>query len=141
MRYWDTSALLPLLLKQRCSENIREIIKEDKAISTSWISKVELSSAICRLEREGHISEIELDSLLRRVDMLIQSCCIVHPSEKLSDRAMRALRSHSIKSLDAIQLASALIVSKDVTNNFEFITLDKQLGNIARKEGFIVRRG
>ena len=52
MRYWDSSALVPLLLQEDRSGQVQDLLQEDPVILTWWGSEVECASAVCRLERE-----------------------------------------------------------------------------------------
>jgi hypothetical protein len=49
-----------------------------------------------------------------------------------------ATEPHPIRSLDALQLASALLAARNLSDELIFITADTRLSTIARFEGFQV---
>ena len=53
MRFWDASALVPLLFSERWSEQAGQLLREDAAMVVWWGSRVECVSALRRREREG----------------------------------------------------------------------------------------
>ncbi|HEX7939235.1 MAG TPA: hypothetical protein VF483_09610, partial [Gemmatimonadaceae bacterium] len=60
MKYWDSSALLPLLVEQAASAAMRELAAEDVAVATWWGTPVECASGLGRLEREGSLDAASL---------------------------------------------------------------------------------
>ena len=56
MRFWDSSAIIPLCLKEQMSETVRRLIKSDEDIVVWWTTKIECLSALARRRREGVLS-------------------------------------------------------------------------------------
>lgn len=56
VRFWDSSALVTLLLEQPRSAHARTLAAEDGEMMVWWGSAVECASAIARLHRDGQLS-------------------------------------------------------------------------------------
>lgn len=70
MRYWDSSALVVLLVDQPHSVRLRELYEEDPEIVTWTLSEVEIRSALQRLGREGAVDERSLQLGMQQADAL-----------------------------------------------------------------------
>jgi len=53
VRFWDTSAILPLISQEPLSEEMRRLLEEDAGMVVWWATRVECISAISRRVREG----------------------------------------------------------------------------------------
>jgi len=56
MRFWDSSAIIPLCLEEPHSEAMRLLAGEDGELAFWWGTPVECSSSFARLRREGSLS-------------------------------------------------------------------------------------
>lgn len=137
MRFWDTSAVVPLLLEQPSSAVIRALVLEDPEMAAWWGTPVECASAAARLRREDRLSAVEEGRVLDLLAELRDAWLEVLPSEDVRTRALRLLRVHSLKAADTLQLAAARIWAGD-DGDAEFVTLDERLALAARLEGFRV---
>jgi uncharacterized protein len=135
MRFWDSSALVALLLEQPASTRARAWLAEDVEIVAWWGTPVECASAVARLRREGGIDSGGEASALRALERLRSRWYEVLPGDAVRANAMRILRLHSLRSADALQLAAALEWSGAPTEG-AFLTLDDRLATSAELEGF-----
>ncbi len=55
MRFWDTSAFVPLIVEEPASLDLDVLLEEDEALVVWWATRVECASAISRRAREGNI--------------------------------------------------------------------------------------
>lgn len=140
MRFWDTSALVPLLLEQEATEEVSDLLLEDPEIAAWWGTSVECASAAARLRREEVLTVSEEDKVLELLATLQRSWLEVLPSEEVRDRAVRLLRVHGLKAADSLQLSAALLWAGSA-DRAEFVTFDERLGLAARLEGFRVLPG
>ncbi len=138
MRYWDSSAIIPLLVVESTSDRVREVHSADPAIATWWGTTVECVSALARLERDGAMTSAGLGSSITRVRRALTTWTQVQPSDDVREQAIRLLRVHPLRAADAIQLAAAIVASEFQPGTLEFVTLDKNQGAAADKEGFRV---
>jgi uncharacterized protein with PIN domain len=57
LRFWDSSALIPLLVVEPHTETVRRLTTEDPTIVVWWGTRVECMHAICRCRREDRIDD------------------------------------------------------------------------------------
>lgn len=138
MRYWDSSALVPLLVKQSMTRVVTTAYREDRVQGVWWGSEIECSSAISRLERNGDFATTQAaQEALDRLEALRQAWHQVEPSSEVKETARRLLRVHSVRAADALQLAAAMVMSERRPGTLEFVCLDDRLSHAARREGFV----
>jgi len=135
--FWDTSALVPLLVREDRSADVSKVLRGDPDLITSAISPLELSSALWRRRHAGILSLADHEIAERRFAEVSVRWIEVAQSSAAFDHAMRLLARHALRSLDALQLASALVVTR-APAFLPFVTLDKRLIAAARAEGFPV---
>ncbi len=138
MKFWDSSAIIPLCLKEQTSEAVKRLIKSDEDIVVWWTTKVECVSALSRRRREGALdnsSELKAKAVL---SALSEEWSEVQPSETVRQRAERLLAVHPLRAADAFQLAAALVWTQDNPQGFEIVCLDQNLREAGHKEGLTV---
>jgi uncharacterized protein len=138
MKFWDSSALVPLHLDELATEPMRRLLRDDPVVIVWMLSSVELLSAIARLRRNSS----GLDDLLHvaRLEVLnrwSQWSRVTHV-DAVRRRAERLVGLHPLAAADALQLAAALVASRDRPETLDFVTLDKRLATAAQLEGFRV---
>jgi predicted nucleic acid-binding protein len=138
VRYWDSSALLPLIVEEPRSRVCRELWRSDRAIVTWALSRTEIASALQRLCREGKLSRARIASAMSRLDSRWGTWAEVDGLVAVRDRAERLLAAHTLTAADAHQLAAALVVARDRPRHRAFVTADEALAAAARAEGFDV---
>jgi len=138
MRFWDSSAIIPLCFRESESETLRRIIKTDEDMVVWWASRVECISALARRRREGVLSmEAELNAMAV-LSALFGEWSEVQPSEFVRQRAERLLMVHPLRAADGLQLAAALIWAEESPKGLEVVCLDQNLREAALREGFTV---
>lgn len=138
MRYWDTSAILPLLVDEPARERLLELYQEDPQMVAWWAAPVEIASAVARREREGTISADDADAALKGAKRLAAAWHEVIPSEAIRRTAERLLRVHVLRAADSLQLSAALIAANHDPATLEMVCFDSRLTAAARREGFTV---
>ena len=138
MKYWDTSALVPLLVQEANTRRREKALRADPQIVSWWGTRVECASALNRLEWEGALSGIGLEEALSSLAVLADSWVEIQASAIVQNRALRILRVHALRAADALQLAAALVAVDDAPSGFPFLCADTHLASAARKEGFTV---
>lgn len=137
MRFWDASAVVPLLAEEPTTNVLRALIFEQPAI-VWWGTVVECSSAVARLEREGALTPGAATICFQRLDALRSSWAEVEPVDEVRDVARRLLRLHPLRAGDALQLAAAFLASEYRPSSLPFVALDTRLQLAASREGFPV---
>jgi predicted nucleic acid-binding protein len=139
MKFWDSSALLPLLVDEPSRERLMAFLEEDGEVLAWWGTPVEIASALARREREGLLKAEEVTTALDAARMLAESWHEVVPSDAVRRTAERLLRTHPLRAADALQLAALLIAADHNPTSLELICMDERLKAAARREGFTVR--
>ena len=138
MRFWDASAIVPLLMTETATKTVQALVEKDSAILVWWATEVECASAIARLERDGALDEPGVTEAFGRLKQLAHVWHEVDPSDSIREAAVRFLRVHPLRAADALQLAAAFIAAERRPSALEVVTLDDRLAAAARKEGFVV---
>ncbi len=136
MRYWDASAIVPLLVNQDRTHDVERLLEQDTELVTWWGTPVECVSALMRLVREDGLSTDGAQDAERRLLELRNAWDEVLPSEACRRTAERMLRVHALRAADALQLAAALVAADHDPTRIDIACLDHRLNEAARKEGF-----
>ena len=139
MRFWDSSALFPLIIDDFHTARARVILSTDDSIVSSFITPVEISSAIWR-RRHARLLSSEAD---RAADAQFASLSnrwvTLGEISDITATALSVVSRHALRAGDAIQLAAALVArAKLRTVRLEFVTFDIRLASAAREEGLRV---
>ncbi|MDI6716969.1 MAG: PIN domain-containing protein [Actinomycetota bacterium] len=138
MKFWDTSALLPLCLEEAHTKIMKKIINDDESMVVWWGSLVEGYSAIARLKREGVLDLVAERQVYNLLKVLSSGWIEVEPSNEVRQLALRLLRLHNLRAADALQLAAALVWVEKSPADQGFVSLDFRLREAAQNEGFSV---
>ena len=136
MRFWDSSALLPLLIAETTSARMDGHYREDPVVVTWWGTRVECGSALARLERDGDMAADQVRLAFERLDAASATWIEVPAQDDVRDQSMRLLRMHRLRAADATQIAAALVASGFSPRSLTFVTLDVRQGDAAEREGF-----
>jgi uncharacterized protein len=138
VRFWDSSALIPLVVEQATSPEADRWLAQDDQMVLWTLTPVEITSAIRRLVREGAVPESVADDAEVRADDLWRTAHVVIDIEGVKREAQRLLRLHPLRAADSLQLAAGLEWARGRVPECTFHTLDARLGRSARREGFRV---
>lgn len=136
MRYWDTSAIVPLLLPEAPRDALLELLERDPVMLVWWGTRVECTSAVARRERDGALGVADSDAALQRLRDLAAEWQEVVPGDSIRTTAQRRLRVHPLRAGDSLQLAAAIIAAGHEPATLEFVSLDARLNEAASREGF-----
>jgi predicted nucleic acid-binding protein len=138
MRFWDSSAIVPLCVEEAATDRALALAAEDPEVAIWWATPVECASALARLEREAALTAAEAAEAFHRLDLLARSWFEIEPHDELREVARRLLRVHPLRAGDALQLAAAYLAAERRPPTLEVVTLDERLRHAAVKEGFRV---
>jgi len=124
--YLDASALVKRVVREAESEALEALIEDAEHVGTSVVADVELHRAV---ERAGGGARMrrQATEALELVDLVQLDAEIV--------RAARSIGPPSLRTLDAIHLASARAVGDAVDL---FVAYDRRLADAAREAGLAV---
>jgi uncharacterized protein len=140
VRFWDSSAVMPLVVVQAASGRVDGWAEADPALVVWAFTSVEIGSALNRLHREGALAIAQRDAAEEAADTLLRAAHTIVDVEAVKLRARRALRVHPLRAADALQLGAALEWAEGRPEGHVLHTLDDRLAAAARNEGFIVGR-
>lgn len=135
MRYWDASALVPLIVAESDSEQARGWLVEDDHIVTWVWTRTEITSAIERRTREGLLSRRQRREVLARLGTLASGWDEVADVLAVRSRADALLARHPLRAADAGQLGAALLVQEQLAGALTFVCRDQRLLSAADVEG------
>ena len=136
MRFWDSSALLPLIVRETMSERMAAEYDADPAVVVWCLSGIEIWSGAARRRRDGALESPHMREARLRLRHLSADWSEVDDIRSVRDRALRLLEVHPLRAGDAQQLAAALVLVADRPDGFPFVTLDERLADAAEREGF-----
>jgi len=138
VRFWDSSAVIPLCVNDPSTGTVRRLAREDEAIAAWWGTDVECCSALSRLQRQGDLGVSDLTRARLLLDRLAEGWSEISPGPEVRDQAIRLLGLHPLRAADALQLAAAFVWADRRPWGQHFICLDARLREAARAEGFSV---
>lgn len=138
MKYWDASALVPLIVAEPASKMVRKLIAEDGHIVTWAWTRTEIVGAIERRTREGLITRRQRRDLIERFTVFADKWDEVTEVLAVRARANALLARHPLRAADAGQLGAALLVQEQLPAPLPFVCLDSRLAYAAELENLPV---
>lgn len=112
--FLDTSALTKRYVHEPGSEQLLEFCREADEIVLSYICAVELLSALNRRKREGVLTKASYVKIKRMFSEDLKGATVIEFYPSVVAHAVRCLERTATRSLDAIQIASALVSECDL---------------------------
>ncbi len=138
MKFWDSSAVVPLLVDEERTPAMRSRVKDGGDVWVWALTPVEIVSALWRRRRTGHLDAAAVSAALAGLRDLEGAWSVIVDLERVEARARRLLGVHPLRAADAMQLAAALVACNEQPIRLPFVTLDARLGEAAMAEGFEV---
>lgn len=136
MIFWDSSAIVPLLLVQEGSRKLQAVLRKDNDIMVWWGTVVECMSAVARAERSRSVAPRDIERARRTLRGLRDRWNEIHPSDEVRERAGAGVFRHPLRAADSLQLGAALTWARGRPAGHGFLSLDDRLAGAARREGF-----
>ncbi len=105
--YFDTSALVPLVIEEPSSANCGELWDAALRVVTCRLAYVESAAALALAERLGRISAADARRAGRQLDVLWPQLDLVEIDDVLTRAAAAAARCHGLRGYDAVHFAAA----------------------------------
>ena len=134
MNYLDTSALVKHLVAEKGSERIREIVGAGEPVATSKIGYAEVYSALTRRRREGDLSARQYTRACRNFEEDWETYVRVDLRDEVLLVARDLIKRRPLRGFDAIHLASALTLGRELGEPITFVAADARLIDAAEDE-------
>jgi predicted nucleic acid-binding protein len=138
VRFWDTSALVSLVAEEPRSAACRRLLKDEAGVVVWALTRTEMTSAVWQRVRSGDLTPANATRALARLEALARRWDEISDLDLVRDRAERLLALHGLRAADALQLAAALVLTRDRPRGRDFVTADGALAQAAAAEGFRV---
>ncbi len=134
--FWDTSAIIPLCVRQDATPEARRV---GRLFSKSVIwtgTRIEINSSLSRLKRMGNLDAKSYKIALKQWEKFLNPAHEVREISNLLLIAAGLPEKYGLRSLDAFQLAAALVWCKQKSRNRPFVSADHRLAEAASDAGF-----
>lgn len=136
-RYVESSAALAWLLGQTRGAAVAELLASADTVVTSELTLIEVDRALHRYVAVGAFDRSTADQLGKRLDELTGGWGLEPMGRAVIEQARRSFPNDAIRSLDAIHLATAVVVQSAV-GDLDVLSLDDRIRANARALGFCV---
>jgi predicted nucleic acid-binding protein len=138
MRFWDSSALVPLLIREPWSDQVRRLLADDGDIVASIITPIEIQSALWRRRHHGEMAADQHIAAEEAFAKLSESWSEINDLVEVRQVALDLITRHVLRAADALQLGTAIVASNGAPGSLPFVTFGLDLAAAARAEGFTV---
>ena len=139
MRFWDASAVVPLLVREPSTDVLLELLRKDDQMMVWWGTRVECVSALMRRFRPDGLDAQAVAMARAALDVLTVSWSEVQPTSAVRSEAEHLLAVHPLRSVNALQLAAAIVWCDAAPTGRALVCLDSRLREAAQREGFAVQ--
>ena len=133
--YYDTSALVKLLIEEEGSELVRKLWGSTYMAVSSILAYPEGRAALAAAQRSGRVDQQDLRSSLRAFEAMQGGLISLGVDQRLAREAGRLAADWDLRGYDAVHLATALDISEE---ELTFVTWDADLARAAEKAGLAV---
>ncbi|MGQ0431922.1 MAG: type II toxin-antitoxin system VapC family toxin [Microthrixaceae bacterium] len=105
--YFDTSALVPLLVEEPGSERAGRMWDESSRVASVRLAYPEARAALAQAQRDARITAPALRQTVRELDRLFDQLDVVEVTATLAHRAGELAEAHSLRGYDAVHIAAA----------------------------------
>ncbi|MDP2363068.1 MAG: type II toxin-antitoxin system VapC family toxin [Ignavibacteria bacterium] len=134
LSFFDSSAFAKRFIEETGSDEIEKICFDSESIAVSSICFPEIISALNRRLRENFISKKDYQLIKERLIEEFEHVEIINVVPEVIAKTILLLEKNSLRTLDAIHLASALMWKPDL-----FVSADKRQILAAKKAGLKVK--
>lgn len=133
--FWDTSALVPLCVRQSITPRAIALYKLYDAV-VWWGTPVEITSALSRLVRMKQLESRDWTRARKLAGKLADSWSVIQPSDALRAKSAQLVERYDLRAADSFQLAAALEWCEDAPQGRVFLTANQKLRETALLGGF-----
>ena len=121
--YFDTSALVKRYIREPGSQRLRALLRRYRVISSA-VMPVEALSAFSRRHAIGDLTVRDFQAIIAQIGKDRAHWDLVEVTSEVLFRAEDLVRRTSLRTLDAIHVASVLTIEQAAGLRFAFVTAD-----------------
>lgn len=140
MKFWDSSAVVPLVLAEATTPAAQGALAADTGMAVWWGTSVECLAALARAERDHRLDRTAMSDAVAALRLVRSGWSEIDATTRLREIAERIVRTHPLRAADALQLAAASVAAEGQARDLPFVTMDDRLAVAAEREGFPVVR-
>jgi predicted nucleic acid-binding protein len=133
--YAETSAVVHWLFAEERGEAIRATLAGAHKVASSRLTTIETRRVVRRAEREGRITAAQAADVLAVLAQAASTWALLEISEPVARRAEEGFPTEPVRTLNAIHLASALVL-RQAFPDLAVMTTDERVRANAALLGF-----
>lgn len=133
--YLDTSSLLKLYLLEIGAPETQALRDRAGSVATSLVAYPEARSGLARALRSGRVTPGDYQAILRAFEADWPMYLVQDVTDTLVRLAGNLAEKHSLRGYDAVHLASALTLQRELGEPVTFSAWDERLVSAADSEG------
>jgi predicted nucleic acid-binding protein len=134
--YLDSSALVKKYVREKDSDAVVAALRVAEMVALSMVGYAEVMAALCRRQRENANALAALQAVRQQFRRDWRTFAKIEFTDSVNEQAESLLSKHPLRGFDAIHLASALVLARELgTSDLRFVCADTRLLDAARKEG------
>jgi predicted nucleic acid-binding protein len=130
--YFDTSVLVKRYVEEAGSIDAAPLFRQFQVVSSA-LATVEILSALFRRRAAGELTPSHVTSTLTRIQSERVSWRLIQIDTLVLGRAEALVRDHTLRTLDAIHVASALVYGDALGVRLPFVTADERQRDAATR--------
>ncbi len=119
--FFDSSAFVKRYVREAGSDAVLHLCDQATEILLSGIALPEIVSALCRLQREGRVSDSQYRHLKALLLADVEDAAICDLTPMVLAQAIASLEANVLRGMDAIHIGSALVLEAEL-----FVTSDQR---------------
>ena len=137
--YFDSSAVVKLYVQERGRTAVLRLLRQHEVVASA-ILPIEIRGALRRRADENVIGRSRLPAALKQLALDRTQWNLLSVSTEILERTEQIVASHSVRTLDAIHIASAQEFAGQLRARIPFISADHRQIDAAVALGLIVER-
>ena len=133
--YFDTSALIPLILGEPASERCSQLWNESVRVISTRLLYPEARAALAQAKRMHRITTAQLTASVDELESIVTEIDYIEISDHIARSAGKLAQTHRLRGYDAVHLASTALASD---NELVLVTGDTALAAAAQSLGIAI---
>ncbi len=133
--FLDSSAFAKRFIEERGSEEVEQLCSQATELGLSVLCVPEVVSALSRRLRERSLTRQDYAQAKQRLSQDVRDAVIINLTPDVVQASLVLLETHSLRAMDALQIACALAWDVDL-----FASSDHQQLAVARAVGLSIKQ-